>query len=216
MVSVVRRPRRRVARSLHARTRNASVATTCSTTTTCCSTGARSPHRARPATRCATCSTTCSSTSTRTPTRSKSTSCARCARRRRLTAVGDDAQAIYGFRAATVDEHVALRRALPRRDPDHARAELSLDAGHPRRRQRGARAIVGALPQAAHVDARRRCATRCSSPCRDEAAQSAHVAAQVLALREQGCDCATRRCCSAPAITATRSSSSSCAATFLS
>ena len=104
-----------------------------------------------------------------------------------ITAVGDDAQAIYGFRAATVDnmwhfdEHfpgstrVTLAQNYRSTQPilDVANEVLGQSSVHfpkPLTSTRGA----GARPMLV--------------ACRDEAAQSAHVAASVLALREQGCD----------------------------
>jgi DNA helicase-2/ATP-dependent DNA helicase PcrA len=104
-----------------------------------------------------------------------------------ITAVGDDAQAIYGFRAATVenmwrfDEHfpaatrVTLAQNYRSTQPilDVANEVLGQSSVHfPKpltaTRGTGARPILVA--------------------CRDEAAQSAHVASTILALREQGCD----------------------------
>jgi DNA helicase-2/ATP-dependent DNA helicase PcrA len=67
---------------------------------------------------------------------------------RGLTVVGDDAQSIYSFRAATVRNILDFPLAFsPPAEVDHARPELSLDAGHPRRRQRGDRPCRRALHQ---------------------------------------------------------------------
>ncbi len=57
----------------------------------------------------------------------------------RITAVGDDAQAIYGFRAATVAQHPRLPGALRRRR-GAARATTTARPADPRHRQRRARA----------------------------------------------------------------------------
>ena len=59
------------------------------------------------------------STSTRTSTRCRSTSLRALPRGRpRLTVVGDDAQAVYGFRGADAAPHPRHRRGLPRDDDD--------------------------------------------------------------------------------------------------
>ena len=56
---------------------------------------------------------------------------------------------IYGFRGADITQHPRVRGRLPRRARRQARAELPLDADHPRRRQRGDRQQPRAHGQAA-------------------------------------------------------------------
>ena len=48
-----------------------------------------------------------------------------------FTAVGDDDQAIYGWRGATLDNLAALPRDYPDLRGHQARAELPLDSAHP-------------------------------------------------------------------------------------
>jgi DNA helicase-2/ATP-dependent DNA helicase PcrA len=102
-----------------------------------------------------------------------------------LTAVGDDAQAIYGFRAATVEnmwrfaEHfpgastVTLERNHRSVQPvlDVANAVLAGSDAHLPKTLRAARG-TGARPALV--------------TCRDEAAQSTFVCERILELREQG------------------------------
>ena len=59
-----------------------------------------------------------------------------------FTAVGDDDQAIYGWRGATLDNLAALPRDYPRSQGDQARAELPLDRAHPAQCQRADRAGI--------------------------------------------------------------------------
>ena len=67
---------------------------------------------------------------------------------RGLTVVGDDAQSIYSFRAATVRNILDFPDQFsPPAQHHHARPQLSLDANDPRRRQRRHRSRQGALHQ---------------------------------------------------------------------
>ena len=85
---------------------------------------------------------------------------------RGLTVVGDDAQAIYSFRAATVRNILDFPEALrPAGRDRHARPELPLDAADPRRRQRRHRSRRRALHQEPVDRPRRRPSARSSSPC---------------------------------------------------
>ena len=104
-----------------------------------------------------------------------------------ITAVGDDAQAIYGFRAATVenmwrfDEHFpgATRVTLAQ---NYRSTQAILDVAN---EVLGQSSVHFPKPL---ISTRGNGARPILVACRDEAAQSAHVAAQILALREQGCD----------------------------
>ena len=133
-----------------------------------------------------------------------------------LTVVGDDAQAIYGFRAATPAQHPRLRRPPSGHHGGHAGGQPSLDAADRRRRQRrhGRR----------RARARRR--ARCSWPpapaarrpllrtCYDEAAQASGGLRRGARPPRRGRRPAPARpCCSGPPGTPTCSSSSSPAAT---
>ncbi len=104
-----------------------------------------------------------------------------------LTAVGDDAQAIYGFRAATVAnmwafaEHFAAARTVTLAD-NYRSVQPILDVANTLLTQSSTH-LPKQLIAARGSGARPRLIT-----CRDEAAQSTHVALTVLALREEGID----------------------------
>ena len=132
---------------------------------------------------------------------------------RGLTVVGDDAQAIYSFRAATVRNILDFPRAFD--PPAHVvtlERNYRSSGADSRRRQRGNcarartfrqdpvdRAAHGRLPLLVTVA--------------DDADQARFVATRVLANRESGARSKARRSCSAPPTTAPRSNSSSPAAT---
>ena len=104
-----------------------------------------------------------------------------------ITAVGDDAQAIYGFRAATVenmwrfDEHFPSATKITLAQ-NYRSTQSILDVANEVLAQSSVH-FPKPLTSTLGNGARPVLVT-----CRDEVAQSAHVAAHVLALREQGCD----------------------------
>ena len=108
------------------------------------------------------------------------------AERRDVTAVGDDFQAIYGWRAASA-EHIL---EFPDHFPDAAVVTLERNyrstQPHPRRRERGRGAGHAARSQAAAQPSASDGARPDLVFCRDEAAQATEVCDRVLEAREQG------------------------------
>ena len=106
---------------------------------------------------------------------------------RGLTVVGDDAQAIYSFRAATVRNILDFPTQFPPPARGrHAGAQLPLDAADPRRRQRGDRAgRASASRRSSGASGERREKPQLVT-VRDEAEQARCVAEQVLEQREAG------------------------------
>ena len=144
--------------------------------------------RRRSPPRSARASTTCSSTSTRTPT-----GC----RRRSCSALKPDGRGRHrGRRRRPVDlrlprgggaQHPRLPRPLhPARPHRRARAELPLDAGDPRRRQRGDRRGRRGLRSSACAATGRPGRGRRSSRSATRRARSTTSAAQILDAREAG------------------------------
>jgi DNA helicase II / ATP-dependent DNA helicase PcrA len=133
---------------------------------------------------------------------------------RGLTVVGDDAQAIYGFRAATVrnildfPEHFASPAAVLRLEQNYRSTQPILDA---------ANAVMQPAPEGftkSLFSARRSPQKPWLVTTRDEDGQVDYVVRHVLENREPASSCASRPCCSAPGITAAGSSWSSRGATF--
>ena len=116
---------------------------------------------------------------------------------RNLTVVGDDAQSIYAFRAATVRNILEFPDALPGRHGRQARAELPLDAADPRRVQRrdrarrrsatrrrsGRRATGERRPCCARASTRRSSATRSAAPCSSTASEGVPLKHQAVLFR---------------------------------
>jgi DNA helicase-2/ATP-dependent DNA helicase PcrA len=132
---------------------------------------------------------------------------------RGLTVVGDDAQAIYSFRAATVRNILDFPYCFD--PPAHV---VTLE-----RNYRSSGAILAAANAAIALAPERFAKTlRTERPhgplpqlitVADDADQARFVATRALANREAGAASKLRRCCSAPPTTAPRSSSSSRGAT---
>ena len=107
-------------------------------------------------------------------------------KRRDVTAVGDDFQAIYGWRAASAEHILRVPEPVPGRGGGDARAQLPLHPADPRRRQR-ARVPGRRVPSPSGCAPSALTAARPELIfCRDESAQAAEVCERVLAARERG------------------------------
>ena len=132
---------------------------------------------------------------------------------RNLTVVGDDAQSIYGFRAATVRNILEFPERFPGATLVHARAELPVDPADPRCRN----AVIALSPQRHEktlwsAPPRRRSSRRCA-PASTRPSSATRSARRCSPTASRACRSRSRRCCSAPRTTAISSRSSSPVAT---
>ena len=150
-------------------------------------------------------STTSWSTSTRTPTCCRPRSCKRLKPSGEgVTVVGDDAQAIYSFRAATVENILGFPEAV-RNHGCHPGGELPLDAAGAGRRE-----CADRQEPLLEEEARREAALRHGRRRRGAGAVRGEAGARGARARRAAAG--ARRCCSAPRTTPTCSSSSWCGA----
>ena len=119
---------------------------------------------------------------------------------RGLTVVGDDAQAIYGFRAATVRNILDFPSQFePPAAVLRARAELPLDPADPGRRQRGDRPGARGVHQEPVLGAARSPQKPVLATVRDEAEPGRlRRRGRCWRTARRASPCASRRCCSAP------------------
>jgi DNA helicase-2/ATP-dependent DNA helicase PcrA len=121
------------------------------------------------------------------------------ARRRGVTVVGDDAQAIYSFRAARVGNILAFRRRTIRRRDRDARGELPVDGADPGRGQRGDRARARGERHEKNLTAVRAGGVRpVLATVGDELAQVTYVVERILERREAGVPLRQQACYFAP------------------
>ena len=106
---------------------------------------------------------------------------------RNLTVVGDDAQAIYGFRAATVKNILEFPERFPGTTVDQARTELPVDAPDPRGVQRGDRPQPATTREDALVLARKPVASRCSVRASTKPSRATPCAGPSSGIARKGC-----------------------------
>ena len=127
---------------------------------------------------------------------------------RGLTVVGDDAQAIYSFRAATVRNILDFPRAF---DPPALIVTLERNYRSSGAVLAAANAVIALAPERFTKNLwtdRPAGALPLLVTVADDADQARFVATRVLANREAGASLKARRCCFAPPTTAPRSNSS--------
>ncbi len=105
-----------------------------------------------------------------------------------LTVVGDDAQSIYSFRAATVRNILDFPKHYRRHDRGHAGAELPQHPADPRGDQRRDRPGRRAVRQEPLVRAAARASSRSWSPARTRTTRRTSSIRQILDHREEGID----------------------------
>ena len=149
----------------------------------------------------------CWSTNIRTPTSCRPRCCWRCGRSGKgLTVVGDDAQSIYSFRAATVRNildfpgHFRPRAEIVTLEQNYRSTQPILDGG-----QRGDRTGRGALHQEFVVGAQVRRAAAAGQRARRGRSGALRGGERCWKAASRGSRSRRRRCCSAPRITPGRS-----------